>query len=310
MHSDLAGLNKILRDGTRQQIIILLHDRTSLAYSDLQQALNMQDRGRLNYHLKTLAPLLNKTDSGYSLNEQGTTAWKTLQNFSYSQKSRLALTVKYGRNAIALGLVMIYFLTYHQNLTLEWQLGAAIVLCAVSVALVVFVKVQSSRLVSCRNTDTSLLETLNDKTRRKIVDLLREHGRLSYTDLMNAAKVSSSGQMNYHLKALSNVVSVDETGQYTLTEKGVFAYNSQRSIKNANSLLKINPLWQQWFAIALVSALMLAVNFLFYSRGFFGCETAAINVVIVVFAGSAMFYLSKVNDDLKLYQVKNTNMPP
>ncbi|MCW4009775.1 MAG: helix-turn-helix domain-containing protein [Candidatus Bathyarchaeota archaeon] len=310
MHSDLAGLNKILRDGTRRQIIILLHDRTVLTYSDLQEALHMQDRGRLNYHLKTLVPLLNKTDNGYSLSEQGTTTWKMLQDFSYNQKTRLATTIKYGRNAIALGLVAIYFLTYHQHLTFEWLLGTSITLCAISAALVVFVKVQSSRLGSCRSTDTSLLETLNDKTRRKIVDLLRENGRLSYTELMKAAKVDSSGQMNYHLKALSSVVSVDETGQYTLTKKGVFAYNSQRSIKNANSMLKINPLWHQWFAIALVSALMLAANFLLYTRGAFSSETAAINVVIVAFAATAMLYLAKVNDDLKLYQVKNTNILP
>ncbi len=310
MHPDLAGLNKILRDGTRRQIIILLHDGAALTYSDLQKALNAQDRGRLNYHLKTLAPLLNKTGSGYSLNEQGATAWKMLQDFSYNQKSRLATTIKYGRTTIALGLVGVYFLIYHQYLTLEWQLGAAITLCAVSMALAVFVKVHSSRLVSCQSTDTSLLETLNDKTRRKIVDLLRENGRLSYTELMKAAKVNGSGQMNYHLKVLSTVVSVDETGQYTLTEKGVFAYNSQRSVKNAHSMLKINPLWQQWFGIALVFALMLAANFLLYARGVFGGETAAINVVIVAFVASAMFYLAKVNDDLKLYQVKNTNILP
>ena len=311
MTSESAWLHKILKDETRRKIVILLHDRSNLTYSDLLEALKTSDKGRLNYHLKSLAPLLNKNDNGYMLNEQGMLAWKMLQEFSYVQKSRLATIIKYGRNGIALGLVIIFFLSYHQYLSILSLLGSAVAFSILTMAIVVQVKVQYSRLSSCRSTDcidASLHETLTDETRRKIVSLLRENGTLSYTELMKAAQVSSSGQMNYHLKVLGDVLSTDEKGQYLLTEKGVFAYTSLHSFQNKKSLLKINPLWQQWIGIAFVSALFLLASFFLHSRGTFDIETAVLNVANVALASSALCYLSKVNNDLNLDKVKNTRV--
>ncbi|XHH08497.1 MAG: helix-turn-helix domain-containing protein [Candidatus Bathyarchaeia archaeon] len=309
MHS--AYLHKILRDETRRKIVLLLHEQSSLTYSDLLEALKTQNKGSLNYHLKALSPLLEKADSNYSLNEQGVLAWKMLQEFAYTQKSRLATIVKYGRNIVAVGLVAVFFISYHQYLSTVWLIGVSAVLSIVTLALVVLVKVQYGRLSSCQSTDcidVSLHETLTDPTRRKILSLLRENGPLNYTELMNRAGVSSSGQMNYHLKALSDVLSVDEKGQYSLTEKGVFAYTSQYSLRNRRGLLKINPLWQQWIAIAFVSVLMLFASFLFYSRGTFDIETTVLSVVNVAIVSSSLLYVSKVNDNLKLYKVKDTRM--
>jgi DNA-binding transcriptional ArsR family regulator len=313
MSTETAWLLKILKDETRRKIILLLHESNTLAYSDLLAALKTQDRGRLNYHLKSLAPLLNKNDTGYTLNEQGMLVWKMLQEFSYAQKSRLATIIKLGRNGVALGLVIIFFLSYYQHLSVLWLLGATVAFSILTIALVVLVKVQNNKLSSCRSTDcidTSLHEILTDETRRKIVSLLRENGTLSYSELMKAAQVNSNGQMNYHLKVIGDVISSDGKGQYSLTEKGVFAYTSLHSVqgKKSQSLLKINPLWQQWFGIALVSALMLAASFLMYSRGTFVFETVVLHVANVVLASSALFYLSKVNDDLKLEKVKNTRV--
>lgn len=311
MTLDSAKLHKTLKDETRQKIVLILHDRSNLAYSDLLDALKTQDKGKLNYHLKALAPFLNKNDSGYSLNEQGMLAWKAMQEFAYSEKARLASIIKYGRNVVALGLVMGFFLSYYQYLSVLWQLCATLILSVLSIALTILVSVQYSKLASCRSPgciDLSLHETLSDKTRNKIVHLLRENGSLSYTELMKAAGVSSSGQMNYHLKALGDVLSVDKKGQYSLTEKGVFAYTSQYSLKNRRGLLKINPLWQQWIGIAFVSALMLLASFLFYSRGTFDTETTVLNVASVAMVSSSLLYLSKVNDSLKLDKVKDTRV--
>jgi hypothetical protein len=125
---------------------------------------------------------------------------------------------------------------------------------------------------------------------------------------MKASGISSSGQMNYHLKALSDLLSVDAKGQYSLNEKGIFAYTSQHSLKNRPGLLKINPLWQQLISIAFVSALMLFATFLFYSRGTFDIETTVLSVANVAIVSSSLLYVSKINDNLKLYKVKDTRM--
>jgi predicted transcriptional regulator len=69
----------------------------------------------------------------------------------------------------------------------------------------------------------SLHKILKDQTRRKIVLSINEKGSLSYTELMNAVAVSSTGTLNYHLKVLSDLLTKDETGQYMLTEKGKLA---------------------------------------------------------------------------------------
>ena len=312
MTLDSVILHKILKDETRQKIVLVLHDRSNLAYSDLLEALKTQDKGRLNYHLKALAPFLNKNDCGYSLNEEGMLAWKAMPEFAYADKSRLATIIKYGRNGVAIGLVVVFFLAYYQYLSTLWLLlCATLVLSVLSIALTVHVRVQYCKLASCRSPgciDLSLHETLSDETRNKIVHLLRENGSLSYTELMKASGVSSSGQMNYHLKALGNVLSVDEKGQYTLTEKGIFAYTSQYSLKNRRGLIKINPLWQQWMGIAFVSGLMLLASFLFYYRGTFDTETTVLNVANVAIVSSSLLYLSKVNDNLKLDKLKDTRV--
>ena len=62
MSSDLASLHKILKDETRRKIILLMHNSGGLSYSDLLRALKTTDKGRVNYHLKFLSPLITKDD--------------------------------------------------------------------------------------------------------------------------------------------------------------------------------------------------------------------------------------------------------
>lgn len=69
----------------------------------------------------------------------------------------------------------------------------------------------------------SLHKILKDETRQKIVSLLNEKGSLCYTELMDATKASSTGQLNYHLKVLGNLLTKNKAGQYLLTEKGKLA---------------------------------------------------------------------------------------
>lgn len=69
----------------------------------------------------------------------------------------------------------------------------------------------------------SLHKILKDEKRRKIIALLNEKGSLSYTDLMNALGIASTGKLNYHLKILNELIMKREDGQYVLTDKGKLA---------------------------------------------------------------------------------------
>lgn len=70
----------------------------------------------------------------------------------------------------------------------------------------------------------SLHKILKDETRQKIITLLNEKGNLSYSDLMEATDVLSTGLLNYHLKVLGDLLQKNENGLYLLSEKGQLAY--------------------------------------------------------------------------------------
>jgi hypothetical protein len=69
----------------------------------------------------------------------------------------------------------------------------------------------------------SLHKILKDETRRKTITLLNQQP-LSYTELMDALDIISTGTLNYHLKVLADFLTKNQEGQYTLTEKGKLAY--------------------------------------------------------------------------------------
>jgi DNA-binding transcriptional ArsR family regulator len=304
----IESLHKILKEETRQKIVVLLHSKGGLTYSDLLQALKGIERGRLNYHLKLLAPIVTKNDQQYVLNKQGILAWKRLQELSYADKLRLANYVKYSRAGVLSGLVIIFFLSYNQYVNCLWLLAYVTAFSISIIAAVVMIKLQSNKLLSCHSMDcidTSLHQTLSDATRRKIVRLLREKGNLSYSELMKETKIDSSGKMNYHLKVLDDLLSTNGDGQYALTEKGEFAYTSLNTFQNKRSLPKLNTPWRQWIGPTFLSTLYLIGIFFLYSRGVLDLEIALLNLTSVLVISSALFYFSKVNDNLKLDNVKN-----
>jgi DNA-binding transcriptional ArsR family regulator len=72
---------------------------------------------------------------------------------------------------------------------------------------------------------SSLHRILGDPTRRNILELLAEKEELSYTEIMSLLRITNTGRLNYHLKALSALVSKGDQGKYSLTEKGKLAVN-------------------------------------------------------------------------------------
>jgi DNA-binding transcriptional ArsR family regulator len=93
---------------------------------------------------------------------------------------------------------------------------------------------------------SSLHKILSDVTRRSILDLLAEKETLSYTEILALLRVTNTGRLNYHLKALGSLVSKDDQGRYHLTERGQLAANLLRTFpervpseKKQRSLLRI-----------------------------------------------------------------------
>ncbi len=70
---------RILRDPTRRRILRLLAEEGPLEYSEILRRLGLKSTGRLNYHLKLLAPYLEKDDHGrYLLNSGGESLYRLM----------------------------------------------------------------------------------------------------------------------------------------------------------------------------------------------------------------------------------------
>ena len=76
---------------------------------------------------------------------------------------------------------------------------------------------------------SSLHRILSDTTRRSILELLSEKQALSYTDVMTLLQITNTGRLNYHLKALGNLISKDADGKYSLTDRGRVAVSLLRT---------------------------------------------------------------------------------
>ena len=115
----------------------------------------------------------------------------------------------------------------------------------------------------------SLHKILKDETRKKIILLLKEKGGLSYTDLMNALEINSTGKLNYHLRILEGLVLKREDGQYVLTERGVLASRLLLEFPEEDNQLQVKGKWWRrfWIAAILLQSAGLAVVLALYSLG-------------------------------------------
>jgi hypothetical protein len=69
----------------------------------------------------------------------------------------------------------------------------------------------------------SLSDVLKHRIRRKIILTLSDKGSISYVDLMSLAGITNTGKFNYHLKVLGDLIKKDESGKYSLSDKGQLA---------------------------------------------------------------------------------------
>jgi hypothetical protein len=98
----------------------------------------------------------------------------------------------------------------------------------------------------------SLHKILKDETRRQILLLLTDKA-MTYTELMGAADVNSTGTLNYHLKVLGDLLSKNESGQYTLSEKGKVAVGLITAFPEVDYSAEDKKIWWRRFWIAAVA---------------------------------------------------------
>jgi len=81
MVSEQDSLFKVLKDSTRQRILLMLLRHQPLMYGEMMTQSKVSNTGRFNYHLKILAEFLEKGDDGkYRLTEKGYHVAQSLAN--------------------------------------------------------------------------------------------------------------------------------------------------------------------------------------------------------------------------------------
>ena len=56
---------------------------------------------------------------------------------------------------------------------------------------------------------SSLHKILGDTTRRSILELVKEKDAISYTEIMSTLRITNTGRLNFHIKALNGLISKD-----------------------------------------------------------------------------------------------------
>jgi hypothetical protein len=78
---------------------------------------------------------------------------------------------------------------------------------------------------------------LKDKTRAHILELIGQRGSLSYVELLNLLEIAHTGNLNYHLRILGDLLVKDEeSGRYSLSEKGRIAVELLGKFQTAASV--------------------------------------------------------------------------
>jgi hypothetical protein len=141
----------------------------------------------------------------------------------------------------------------------------------------------------------ALHKVLKDETRRRIILLLNERGNLSYTLLLNLLELHSTGRLNYHLKALGELVQKGDDGSYSLTEKGKLASRLLREFpesENPGRTKILKPKDALWAIMS--NGLYLVPMAYFYDRGAINATWFYSLIVIFVVVCVFVVVLTKV----------------
>jgi len=106
-----------------------------------------------------------------------------------------------------------------------------------------------------------LFEAVSHPIRIDIVQILAEKP-LGFADLKRELKISSSGLLDFHLKKLDELVTMNKEGRYALTEKGFAALTT---IEGAAGYYRLRSAQKRSFFLALIVSGLINISALWVS---------------------------------------------
>ena len=101
-----------------------------------------------------------------------------------------------------------------------------------------------------------LFEAVSHPIRIDIVQILAEQP-LGFADLKRELKISSSGLLDFHLKKLDDLVTINKEGRYSLTEKGFAALTT---IEGAAGYYRLRSAQKRSFFLALIVSVFINIG--------------------------------------------------
>jgi len=101
-----------------------------------------------------------------------------------------------------------------------------------------------------------LFEAVSHPIRIDIVQILAEQP-LGFADLKRELKISSSGLLDFHLKKLDDLVTINKEGRYSLTEKGFAALTT---VEGAAGYYRLRSAQKRSFFLALIVSVFINIG--------------------------------------------------
>ena len=125
--------------------------------------------------------------------------------------------------------------------------------------------------------EEEIFEAISHPIRIKILKLLSEKPR-TFSELKRKLGIKSSGKLDYHIKKLDKLITVDNDGRYTLTSLGYAALQTVNNVRRIGwqkrafiiacasySLILALTLWKTPSKVALLCLVLTTAWFVYYS---------------------------------------------
>ena len=103
-----------------------------------------------------------------------------------------------------------------------------------------------------------LFEAVSHPMRIEIVKVLAEKP-LRFADLKRHLKIDSSGLLDFHLKKLNDLITINDEGNYTLTERGFAAL---QAVETTSKYFWLRAAHRRSFILAVIVSILLNVYIL------------------------------------------------
>jgi hypothetical protein len=100
-----------------------------------------------------------------------------------------------------------------------------------------------------------MFEAVSHPIRIDIVQILAEKS-LGFADLKRELRISSSGSLDFHLKKLDGLITINKEGRYSLSEKGFAALTT---IEGAAGYYRLRSAQRRSFFLALIVSVLINI---------------------------------------------------